>query len=547
GGYFAGKLLNPSIASPLYDAWAQTTSPWDPGITSGSRKRYDYIFLNCVPAAGASPPYQRLLVPHHMTILPFNDESDHYGVRAVLNRWQPYCMPADAFLPQAGYTSPGGSQPTAPDQATLGPWPNDQVYDMEITVPGGYQWFRFDLPGTYSFSLVNAASGSQQNEQSGFDLRVYAATDLTNDIRNYYGEETDITEYFPNPAALLAIHPEKIIARKYLVPDAPFYVRISPKDGAGKGIYRLYVHRHEGKTKKDAILLPVCCTQEYFHGTAALNAEDMPWFQLNLERPDNPASHQSLRFIVMWQPAGLNGTWLLRLQDENDTVLAQGSEGKMSSKDVNGNDPAYGEATVWGYVEVFHNALEDWSSAPNPRFYLRVSRPGLIINGALTSPYDRYRLRWETDLTVLHGKMWAGTQSLRLKCNDETCIDAGNSDEAGLRVWADGMLLYDLTQNDIGGNATDMDSGDDVSLEKFVRADGTFARYVGSFQFRVLEIDPGGPDYGEMRTIGPLGPQQGRAWKSSSKVSVPCSGAGSDGEYEFFYNRSRTTQYPPCD
>jgi hypothetical protein len=541
-GFFAGRLSAPNAARPLYDAWAQTTSPWDPGVTHGTEDRLDYIFLNAVPASGAQPPYQRRLVPHHMTLLPFNDESDHHGVLAVLNRWQPYCMPVEARAPQAGYSLPGGPGP-APNQLSLGPWPNNQVYDMEISVPGGYQWFRFDLPGSYSLSLVNGNNWLQQNEASGFDLRVYTATDLTDDISNYYGETTQLNQYFPNPNGITVVNPNTIIARKYLVPDGPFYVRISPQDPAGTGRYRLYVHRHEGKTKEDAVLLPVCCTQEYFQGTAALNAEDMPWFQINLERPDNPASHQHLRFVVLWDEAGLEGPWTLRLQDEADTVLAQSSDAKVSSPSVNNNDPAYGEKTPRHYVEVIHDNLEDLSTAPNPRFYLRVSRPGLIINGALTSPYDRYRLRWETNLTVLHGKSWAGTQSMRLVANDETCIDAGNSDEIGIQMWADGQLVYDLDDNDIGGNATDMDTGDSVSLEQIVHP----VRYVKNFQFRVLEFDPGGADYGELRTLGPLKPQQDKAWKASSKVNVPCSGVGSDGEYELFYNRSRTMQYPPCD
>lgn len=491
-----------------------------------------------MPGTGAELPYRRQLVPHHLTILPFNDESDHYGVHAILNRWLPHCMPIEARAPQDGYTGPDGSWIGAPNQVTWGPWPNNEFYNMEISVPGGYQWFRFDQQGTYSFSVVNADNPSQQNQASNFDLRVYVSTDLTNDIWNYYGEETDIKEYFADQDALLGLHPETIVAKKFLVPQAPFYVRISPKDPAGVGQYRLYVHRHEGRTKKDAILLPVCCTQEYFHGLALLNTEDMPWFQLNLERPDNPASHQSLRFTVIWQQADLGGTgsWLLRLQDDNDVVLAEGTETKLSS-------PAPDR-----YVEAFHSNLEAFSGAPNPRFYLRVKRPGLIVNGAFTTPYDRYRLRWETNLTILHGKMWAGTHALRLKCSDETCIDAADSDEAGMQIWADGILLHDWTHNDIGGNATDMDSGDDVSLEKFVRPDGSLVRYVESCQFRVLEYDPGGPDYGSKKTLSPLQPQQAKAWKGAwGGLSVPCSGVGDDGSYEFSYNRSRSLQYPPCE
>ena len=102
-----------------------------------------------------------------------------------------------------------------------------------------------------------------------------------------------------------------------------------------------------------------------------------------------------------------------------------------------------------------------------------------IINGSFTTPYDRYRLRWKTNLTIVHGKMWAGTHALRLKCGDDTGSDWSGSDEVELRIWADGMLLYDPCYNDIGGSATDMDSD--------------------------------------------------------------------DGDYGFYFNRSRSMQYPPCE
>ena len=129
GGFTTCTCTN--VARPLYDAWAQTTSPWDPGITHGSLTRYDYILLNSVPQGqvtlGSGTVTVRPPVPHHMTLLPFNDESDHYGVHAVLNRWQPHCMPVEALLPQAGYTLPGGGSGGAPDEVTFGPWPNNQV------------------------------------------------------------------------------------------------------------------------------------------------------------------------------------------------------------------------------------------------------------------------------------------------------------------------------------------------------------------------------------------------------------------------------------
>lgn len=544
GSYYAGtRADNP--ASPLCDAWAQTTSPLDPGATNFGAKRLDYIFFNTSPGG-----VERRQVPQHLTLRFDDSMSDHAGVHAVFNRWQPHCMPAEAMAPQAGYTLPGaatGGQ--APNEVTFGAWPNNVFLDLETTVPGGYKWVRLDLPGTYSLGLANANDLTKQNDASGFSMRVFVATDLTNDILNYYGQETDIKEYFPGPGPSLVGQPEQpptIIAKKFLLPKGPFYVLIAPlaRDGLGKA--RLYIHRHEGRTKQDAVSLPTCCTQEYFHGLAPLNSEDMPWFEVSLERPSNPASRQTARFIVIAEkPAGFDGeSWTLRLQDENDALVAQSSEIKISSPATNDNDPAYGEAVEVTYVDLIQDNLEDLSAAPNPRFYLRVARPGLFVNGNLITSHDRYKVRWETNLTVLHGKRWEGTHALRLRAGDETCIDAGGSDECGIRLRADGLTVYDFSDNELGGQATDMDSGDSVSLEGLVEA----VRFVDSFEFRVLEFDPPeGPDLSSWKKIGPLPPNQAKAWKQSSTVDVPCNSVGDDGDYQFYFNRSRSLYYAPCE
>ena len=544
GGYFAGTRT-PSAASPLCDAWAQTTSPLDPGATNFGAKRLDYIFFNSSPG-----PLERRLVPHHLT-LQFDDSmSDHAGVHAVINRWQQYCMPAEALAPQAGYTLPGGDTGGSnPNQTNFGVWPNNTFHDLEVTVPGGYLWVRLDLPGTYSLSIANRDDLTKQNESSGFSLRVFVATDLTNDVANYYGQETNIKEYFPDPGpSLVALpeHPPAIVAKKFLLPEAPFYLLIAPTAANGIGRVRLYTHRHEGRTKHDAISLPTCCTLDYFHGLAILNAEDMPWFEVSLERPSNPAAHQTARFIVIAEkpPAIGSEVWNLRLQDENDAIIAQSTEVKTSSLTVNDNDPAYGTVTLVRYVDLTHDTLEDVSTAPNPKYYLRVGRPGLLINGNLSTVHDRYKLRWETNLTVLHGKRWAGTHAMRIRAGDETCIDAGGSDEIGIQIRADGLTVYDLTDSMIGGNATDMDSGDTVSLEPLIEA----VRYVESLEFRLLEFDPPeGPDLSSWKSIPPLPPNKAKAWKGSFGLTLPCNSVGDDGDYEYYYNRSRSLYYLPCD
>jgi hypothetical protein len=353
-------------------------------------------------------------------------------------------------------------------------------------------------------------------------MQVYTHTDLTFDVSNYYGEETDISEYFP-PIGSVGLPPKTIIAKKYVIPEAPFYVRISPKAIDSKGDYVLYAHRHEGRTKKDAIVLPANCTQAYFHGTAYLNAEDMPWFQFNIETADS-GEPQSIRCIVIWRTDKGPGPLKVQFQDDSDTVVADSAYfWSLSSPSVNDNDPVYGSTTPFYFAQVTYTGPESLGN----RFFLRVERP--------STAYDLYSMRWETNLTVLHGYVSTDTRALQLHCGDETCYDWSGSDEISLEVWADGKYLYPVGMNDIG--SSDVDSGDSFSLEGLIQP----VRFVNKFTLKVLEHDDGSPDVGNIN-IGAMGPSLSKSWKKSSSTSVPCSGSGDSGDYEFKYNLSRSLE-----
>ncbi len=544
GHYFAGDPFANPQPSRLYDTWALTTSPHDPGVTNGSKNRLDYIFMNSAPGA-----ISRRLAPQHLTLLGDSSMSDHLGVHAVINDFEPHCVPVDAITPQSAYALPAAASATScPGNITGNAWPNNEIYSETIKVAGGYHWYRFDLPGTYSIALK---SGSGQNETSGFDLRVYRHTDLTFDVSNYYEEETDISEYFPAPSYALFAPPaaEPIIGKVYVVPEAPFYVRISPQARDGKGAYHLFVHRHEGRKREDAIRLPANCTEEYFHGAAPLNAEDSPWFQFNIEQADS-GKPQSLRFITMWDPAKGAGPMTLRLLDEAGAMILE-TTGALTTNPAGGaDDPAYGCDQPRNYVDMFHNALENEGTfvtahdTQSAKFFLRVKRPDLPGGAA----YDAYAVRWETNLTILHGKRRAkgcnvadngcvvSSWAYELYAGDETGTDAFGSDEIDMEFRVDGLSLPQLpylTKNDIGGAATDMDSGDSVSLEHVLGP----IRFVDSVKVIVHELDGGDIDVSGSRTIKTLAPDKANSFKHS-----PSMGVGS-GDYEFRYNLSRSFEY----
>lgn len=541
GQYFAGHPLNNPQNSRLYDTWALTTSPHDPGATSGPKNRLDYILMNSFPGA-----IDRRLAPQHLTLLGDSSMSDHLGVHAVINDFEPHCLPVDAITPQSAYALPGAASATAcPGNATDTGWANNEIYTGTINVAGGYHWYRFDLPGTYSMSLKTTTG---QNDSSGFDLRVYRHTDLTFNVANYYEEETDISEYFPSPANGMFSVPtiEPIIGKVYVVPEAPFYVRISPQARDAKGTYALYVHRHEGWKKDDAIRLPANCTEEYFHGAAALNAEDSPWFQFNIEQADS-GKPQSLRFIAMWDPAKGAGPMTLRLLDEAGLQLLETTGAVTTDPEHGADDPAYGCDQPRHYVDMHHNALENEGNfvpahdTQSAKFFLRVKRPDLPGGAAL----DAYAVRWETNLTILHGKRRAkgcnvadegcvvSSWAYVLDCGDETGTDAFGSDEIDMDFRVDGLSLAQLpylSKNAIGGAATDMDSDDWVSLEHVLGP----IRFVEGVKVIVHEMDDGDIDVSGSITIEPLPPAENSRPRRSWSMGV------GSGDYEFRFNQSRS-------
>ncbi|MGH9195547.1 MAG: hypothetical protein ACRD1T_07395 [Acidimicrobiia bacterium] len=85
----------------LYDAWAETTSEADRGITSDESKRLNYVLASrrTAPAVGAAAPPRDLCVQHVWIPPEFEGLSDHRPVAADLNLEAPQCNPRLADKP----------------------------------------------------------------------------------------------------------------------------------------------------------------------------------------------------------------------------------------------------------------------------------------------------------------------------------------------------------------------------------------------------------------------------------------------------------------
>jgi len=123
-----------------------------------------------------------------------------------------------------------------------------------------------------------------------------------------------------------------------------------------------------------------------------------------------------------------------------------------------------------------------------------------------------------------------------LYCGDETGSDWAGSDEIDMEFRVDGQqlpLLPYLSRNTIGGAATDMDSGDSVSLEHVLRP----VRFVDNLQVILHEMDGNDIDETGSIMINALGPQQTVSHKQSPSISL------GSGDYEFRYGLSRSFNY----
>jgi hypothetical protein len=280
GGFFA---------TVLKDSWAFQTSADDPGQTAGggfpffpggneSGERLDYIFYS--PSATATVeglvsippiPYR---VQHLSKAWELADDNgshhytDHFAVKADINLWAPYCNPLEAYV--------------------VNPQP-DETVNGHITYPGSMQWYRIDKPGSYSINS-NAAGGDVM-------FHVYESDDLSRPIGNYHGE---VTEY----------------GLKFVMPEAPFYIRVFAPDRSWHGEYWIKFHKHQGEGPWDSITLLPARSDTYPMPPIPLNPENAVWFDFYTDVSENQ-EYPQLQFLLN----SSDNIFTFGLLDSNEDVL----------------------------------------------------------------------------------------------------------------------------------------------------------------------------------------------------------------------------------
>ena len=268
------SLFNDSgsfFTEPLYEAWARTTSPADPGYTNYfDKERFDYILASPEPYQSGGPEgpicVQHMTIPTDFRAL----ESDHDMVHADLNIGFDHCHPQIAYKVQLSTSAFDGR----PQEQQFIDRENGRDI-TEIRYPGSMQWFRVSRdPGT-------SPDGSEAEAASAYTIGttdpsvpfdIYLPSDLTTPISRYYGDQRVIDVG------------ERLVFTYTFVLPREFYIRTRGRNRAWTGDYRLLVRRHTCATREEACPLQPGRPQSatLTEAGSLFGTQDEAWFEFDV-------------------------------------------------------------------------------------------------------------------------------------------------------------------------------------------------------------------------------------------------------------------------
>lgn len=402
----------------------------DPGPTANvvyppAEQRLDYLFRN----AGSAMVAQHVYVDHALaTVKPGVDGvsylSDHRPLGCDLHRRM---------------------QDNAPNLAKLADADPDFT-DVNKLVPGQVRWYRFDRLGTYEFRVLS-------NNDVRFE--VYLDTDLSLPRQPYRNE----------------VNPDR--GTKFVLPSAPFLVKVFCGSRRSEAGYRFFAHRHTGASPWEAIdVVPEVNYHEQFPAGQFLNLDqslapgddtDSKWFVI--DTPRVPVNDEiQLTLTVTPQDHADDGAMV--------SVFADSGAPLLTLETTAGPDSA--PMTL------------QWKAKDNQRFYVTVQRKNTAGNPL---SFD-LRLNWT--VTMLLGGLLGKPH---LVCTEET--SGWGSDDIALTLSTDGVVLRAISNDEIG----DFDDDDVRDLSQWLPA---FTVYVNGVEVKVIEEDDISANDVGTRTIGVL-------------------------------------------
>lgn len=420
------------LSDRLVDLWGRRQcvgSPGlrDPGFTATVRyppqeQRLDYIFG--LAASGLAA--QHLMIDYDLAQVPPGHAEVSY-----LSDHRPLRL--DLALPRSHSTPHGAMVPVFPPPPALA-----QILDMhQLLLEGQVKWYRFNAPGTYDFRLDEGA------DRCGFE--VYLDTDLSRPRQRYRLEES----------------PD--FGVKYVLPSAPFLVKVFPFSRDGEARFFFRAHRHQGLGPWDAIQLPYGSpVPEAFPSAGQmLNTDssqtawddaDTKWFRL--DGPQIPVSRPLEVRITIEATSG---------DAPFGAALAKESAGTWTLLDQQG--PGERRYRLRTHL------------ANGEQLYVQVRRADGL------APRDlEVEVTARCDVSLLLGGQRGAP---RLLCTKET--SGWGADDIELGITVDGVELRYIRNDEIG----DMEQDAVRDLDQWIP---DLVPYFTGVEFKVVELDDTSPD-----------------------------------------------------
>ncbi|MDH3469583.1 MAG: hypothetical protein OES26_27475, partial [Gammaproteobacteria bacterium] len=493
-GFPAADAANTHYA--LYDAWAETTSETDLGISQDSGERLDYIVpARATKGTAATLPPLGLCIQHIWSPPEFEGFSDHRPVAADINRDIPYCNPRLAYVPAAGEIGELG--------VTDGL--EGKKLHNSLNYPGSIQWYRLNEAGTYIFGLEPDA----KNE--GVEFEVYQADNLSSPLKGAYELEEELMQacdYIVTASGETVGRCDEIMGQKMVVPKPPFFVRVFNKDRYWSGSYYLAIHRYTCDEQKEACeLLPNgAYLFDFPPAGKPINDERTAWFRLGVSEQADSGDRQSLRFTVTNRAAQAWVEPTLTLLDLNLNLLDQ-IDGQQVS------DPLSDSINGKQRLSVAASTANDFGA------YLTVTRTD--VDQSLQT-----YVSWQTDLTLIGGHA-VGPIGAKLKCNDETNPESGE-DDISMRFKIDGMSWHERGYAEF--------DCDDTSHQRPWNAKLGLIRFLNNVKLRPIEEDStSGDDLAKPGTVDTIDLETDM-FLNSLVIHRWHNFVFSGGDYTFYYN-----------
>lgn len=454
----------------FYDAWAETTSELDHGRTRDDEEgRLDYILMSRRAQRDRTPSADPACVQHVWIPPELEGISDHKPVAADINRFNTHCNPRLAHRVtrvDAGDAGSFGKKAVKLPKASLAQ--GGKEVSGGWLPPGGMQWYRIDDPGTWVAAL------DPGGVSEGVEFDIYQAKSLSEPLGGDVELETDTIETCEEEGGEYYAC-RKTEGTKFVLPEAPYYVRVFNPDRSWEGAYSISFYRYSCASPEEACdLLPNAPFGFDFPSPNCnpscqrLNPDDAAWFRVRILNQADSGKPQSLR-LYAHASSGTPQQPKLELYAEDTTT-------PLTSFDVPVNGPNFP-------VDIQHGlgrAIADGRTPHNQVVFMKVARPD-------DDKPLHLDMGWWTNLMIADG-LGLGPRRPTLVCLDETDGTLGSEagvDEINLQVKVDNGGWANRGYHEFQCN----DSQDRAWWD----SDLGVIKYLSQIEFRLREDDSPAP------------------------------------------------------